>query len=72
MATQDDASARFEKRWKQCMEQPEVVEAPPVKLDVDLSPRAVLTRMRQVDRALLGDSADEIEGALSKLRDRLR
>ena len=71
MAKQD-ASARFEQRWKQCMEQPEVVEAPPVKLDVDLSPRAVLTRMRQVDRALLGESADEIEGALSKLRDRLR
>jgi hypothetical protein len=72
MAKQDDASARFEKRWKQCMEQPEVVEAPPVKLDVDLSPRAVLNRMREVDRAMLGDSADEIQGALSKLRDRLR
>jgi hypothetical protein len=52
------------------MEQPELVEAPPVKLDVDLSPRAVLTRMREVDRALLGESTDEIEGALSKLRDR--
>lgn len=71
MAKQDP-SARFEQRWKQCMEQPEVVEAPPVKLDVDLSPKAVLTRMRQVDRALLGESVDEIEGALSKLRDRLR
>jgi hypothetical protein len=71
MAKQD-ANARFEKRWKQCMEQPEVVEAPPVKLDVDLSPSAVLTRMRQVDRAMLGESANEIEGALSKLRDRLR
>jgi hypothetical protein len=72
MARQDDASARFEKRWKQCMEQPELVEAPPVKLDVDLSPSAVLSRMREVDRALLGESADEIQGALSKLRDRLR
>jgi hypothetical protein len=72
MARQDDASARFEKRWQQCMEQPELVEAPPVKLDVDLSPRAVLSRMREVDRALLGESADEIQGALSKLRDRLR
>jgi hypothetical protein len=72
MARQDVANARFEKRWKQCMEQPELVEAPPVKLDVDLSPRAVLSRMREVDRALLGESADEIQGALSKLRDRLR
>jgi len=71
MAKQD-SSARFEQRWKQCMEQPEVVEAPPVKLDVDLSPRAVLSRLRQVDRAMLGESADEIEGVLGKLRDRLR
>jgi hypothetical protein len=71
MAKQD-ASARFEKRWKQCMEQPELVEAPPVKLDIDLSPRAVLTRMGQVDRALLGESADEIESVLGKLRERLR
>jgi hypothetical protein len=70
MAKQDDASARFEQRWKQCMEQPELVEAPPVKLDIDLSPKAVLTRMREVDRAALGQSADEIEGVLSKLRDR--
>ena len=70
MATQDDATARFEKRWKQAAEQPELVEAPPVRLDVDLSPRAVLTRMREVDRAMLGQSPDEIEGALSKLRDR--
>ena len=72
MARKNDASARFEKRWKQCMEQPELVEAPPVRLDVDLSPRAVLTRMREVDRALLGESADEIEGVLRKLRDRFR
>ena len=70
MATKDDATARFEKRWKQAAEQPRLVEAPPVKLDIDLSPRAVLTRMREVDRATLGESPDEIEGALSKLRDR--
>jgi len=72
MATQNDAKARFEKRWKQAAEQPALVEAPPIKLDVDLSPRTVLSRLREVDRATLGQTAEDIEGVLSKLRDRLR
>lgn len=72
MAKQSDASARFEKRWKQAVEQPELVEAPAVKLDVDLSPTAVLSRMRGLDRAALGLSADAVEDTLKRLRDRLR
>jgi hypothetical protein len=54
------------------MEQPELVEAPPVKLDVDLSPMGVLARMRQLDRAALGLSADAVEDTLKRLRDRFR
>jgi hypothetical protein len=52
------------------MEQPELVEAPAVKLEVDLSPMAVLTRLREVDRAALGLSADAVEDTLKRLRDR--
>ena len=70
MAKQSDATARFEKRWKKAMEQPELVEAPAVKLAVDLSPMAVLARLREVDRAALGNRADEIQGMLDRLRDR--
>ena len=70
MANQSDATARFEKRWKKAVEQPELVEAPAVKLDVDLSPMAVLTRLREVDRATLGNRADELQGMLDRLRDR--
>ena len=69
---QTDATARFEKRWKQAVEQPELVEAPPVKLDVDLSPVAVLARMRELDRDALGYGADAIEDMLKGLRDRFR
>jgi hypothetical protein len=72
MAKKTDAAARFEKSWKQAMEQPELVEAPPVKLDVDLSPMGVLARMRQLDRAALGLSADAVEESLKRLRDRFR
>ena len=72
MAKQSDASARFEKRWKQAVEQPELVEAPPVKLDVDLSPMGVLSRMRELDRKALGLSADALEDTLKLLRDRFR
>ena len=72
MAKQSDASARFEKRWKEAAEQPELVEAPPVKLDVDLSPMGVLSRMRELDRAALGLSADAVEDTLKRLRDRFR
>jgi hypothetical protein len=72
MAKQSDATARFEKRWKQAAEQPELVEAPPVKLDVDLSPMGVLARMREVDRSALGLSADAVEDTLKRLRDRFR
>ena len=71
MAKQD-AKARFEKRWKQAVEQPELVEAPAVKLDVDLSPTAVMSRLREVDRAALGLSADLVEDTLRRLSDRLR
>jgi hypothetical protein len=38
MAKQNDAAARFEARWKQAMEQPELIEAPPVKLPSRSSP----------------------------------
>ena len=72
MAKQSEAGVRFEKRWKQAMEQPELVEAKPVKLDVDLSPMAVLTRMRQLDRKALGLSVDALEDTLKGLRDRFR
>jgi hypothetical protein len=72
MAKQSDATKRFEKRWKQAVEQAELVEAPAVKLEVDLSPRAVLTRMRDLDRAALGLSADALEDTLKRLRDRFR
>jgi hypothetical protein len=72
MAKQYDATARFEKRWKQAVEQPELVEAPAVKLDVDLSPTAVLNRLREADRAALGLGADAVEDTLKRLRDRLR
>jgi hypothetical protein len=72
MAKQSDASARFEKRWKQAVEQPELIEAPPVKLDVDLSPVGVLARMRELDRASLGLSVDALEDTLKRLRDRFR
>ena len=72
MAKQSDATARFEKRWKQAAEQPELVEAPAVKLDVDLSPAAVLARMRKLDRAALGYGADALEDLLKGLRERLR
>jgi hypothetical protein len=54
------------------VEQPELVEAPPVKLDVDLSPVAVLARMRELDRDALGYGADAIEDMLKGLRDRFR
>jgi hypothetical protein len=70
MAKQSDATARFEKHWRKAMEQPELVEAPAVKLEVDLSPMAVLTRLREVDRAALGLSADAVEDTLKRLRDR--
>jgi hypothetical protein len=72
MAKQDDATTRFEKRWKQATEQPELVEAPAVTLDVDLSPMTVMTRLREADRAALGLSADMVEDTLKRLRDRLR
>jgi hypothetical protein len=72
MAKQSDATKRFEKRWKQAADQAELVEAPAVKLEVDLSPRAVLTRMRDLDRAALGLSADALEDTLKRLRDRFR
>jgi hypothetical protein len=72
MAKQSDATARFEKRWKQAVEQPELVEAKPVKLDIDLSPMGVLTRMRQLDRNTLGLSADALDDTLKRLRDRFR
>ena len=72
MAKQSDATARFEKRWKQAVEQPELVEAPAVKLDVDLSPMGVLARMRELDRDALGYGADAVEDMLKGLRDRFR
>ena len=72
MAKQNDATARFEKRWKQAVEQPELIEAPAVKLDVDLSPARVLSRMRELDRDALGHGADALEDLLKGLRDRLR
>lgn len=70
MAKQTDATARFEKRWQKAMEQPELVAAPAVQLDVDLSPMAVLGRMRELDRAALGLGADALEDTLKRLRDR--
>ena len=72
MAKKTDAAARFEKRWKQATEQPELVEAPPVKLDVDLSPMGVLARMRELDRDALGYGTDAVEDMLKGLRDRFR
>jgi hypothetical protein len=71
MTKQSDATARFEKRWKECMEQPDVVEAPQVRLKIDLSPAAVLNRLRSADRAALGLGADVVEDTLKHLRDRL-
>jgi hypothetical protein len=71
MAKQSDATARFEKRWKKALEQPELVEAPAVKLDIDLSPMAVLTRLREADRATFGGyRPDEVKRTLDRLRDR--
>ena len=72
MAKQNDATARFEKRWKQAVEQPEQIEAPAVKLDVDLSPTGVLSRLRELDRDALGFGADALEDLLKGLRDRFR
>jgi hypothetical protein len=72
MAKQSGASARFEKRWKQAVEQPELVEAPPVKLDIDLSPSGVLARMRTLDRDALGYGAEALDDVLKGLRDRFR
>ncbi|MGH6920861.1 MAG: hypothetical protein ACREJ0_24525 [Geminicoccaceae bacterium] len=72
MAKQTDATARFEKRWTQAVEQPELIEAPAMQLDVDLSPAGVLSRMRELDRAALGLSADAVEDTLKRLRDRFR
>ena len=72
MAKQNDATARFEKRWKQAVEQPELIEAPAVRLDVDLSPARVLSRLREVDRDALGQGADALEDLLKGLRERLR
>lgn len=72
MAKQSEATVRFEKRWKQALEQPELVEAQPVKLDVDLSPMAVLARLRDLDRDALGYGADAVQDMLKGLRDRWR
>lgn len=72
MAKQSDATARFEKRWKQALEQPELIEAPAVKLDADLSPIGVLARLRELDRDALGYGADAVEDMLKGLRDRWR
>ena len=71
MTKQSDATKRFEKRWQQAVEQPELIEAPAVKLDLDLSPAAVLDRLRHADRAALGLGADAVEDVLKRLRDRL-
>jgi hypothetical protein len=70
MAKYKDATARFEQRWQQAVEQPELVEAPAVKLDVDLSPVGVLARLRELDRAALGQSTEAVEDMLKRLRDR--
>jgi len=70
MAKQSEASARFEQRWQKALKQPELVEAPAVKLDLDLSPIAVLARLREVDRKALGLSPDALEDTLKRLRDR--
>ena len=72
MAKQSESTARFEKRWKQAQEQPELIEAPAVKLDVDLSPMGVLARMRDLDRDALGYGAEAVEDMLKGLRDRFR
>jgi hypothetical protein len=69
---QSDASLRFEMRWKEAAEQPELLEAPSVTLDIDLSPAAVLGKLRKVDRAALGIGAEAVEDTLKLLRDRLR
>jgi hypothetical protein len=66
----DEAAARFEARWKQAMEQPELVEAPPVKIPLDLSPVAVLARLREIDPDILGRSCEEVQRALGKIRGR--
>jgi hypothetical protein len=72
MAKQSEATARFEKRWTQALEQSELIEAEPVKLDVDLSPMGTLARMRELDRDALGYGADAVEDMLKSLRDRFR
>ena len=72
MIKRSEASARFEKRWQQAVEQPELVEATTVELNVDLSPAGVLTRLREIDRGALGLSADALEDTLKRLRDRFR
>jgi hypothetical protein len=72
MAKQHDEAAalRFEARWKQALEQPELVEAPPVKIPLDLSPVAVLARLREIDPDVLGHSCEEVQRALGKIRGR--
>ena len=70
MAKKDDAAVRFEVRWKQAMEQPELIEAPPVKIPLDLSPVAVLARLREVDPDIIGRSREEMQRALDRVRDR--
>lgn len=72
MAERNDAAARFEARWQQAMEQPELVEAPAVKIDIDLSPMAVLARLREVDTDLYGRSGEEIGQMLDRIRGRFR
>ena len=51
------------------MKQSELVEAPPVKLPLDLSPVAVLARLCEIDPDLVGRSRDEVQRALDRLRD---
>lgn len=72
MAEQNDAAARFESRWKQAQEQPEVVEAPPVNIDIDLSPTGVLARLREMDRNLFERGEEELKQMLDELREHFR
>lgn len=72
MAEQNDAAARFEARWKQAREQPEVVEAPPVNIDIDLSPAGVLARLRDVDRDLVDRGGEELRQILDELREQFQ
>jgi hypothetical protein len=41
-----------------------------VKLPLDLSPVAVLARLREIDPDLIGRSREEMQRALDRLRDR--